>query len=102
MKRALFIGSRLEACQAYFKSLTNEGYTVDIGTLPGTRIATTPSYAKDAVLFEPKKSSALHELHACLTKRSYLLVLSAGFPYIVPPATLAMPGITFLNSHPHL
>jgi folate-dependent phosphoribosylglycinamide formyltransferase PurN len=102
--KVLFIGVRYEACRAVLNTFDGTDYQVDILTIAGSRIATQAAQLKNhrrLFIVEKSRQICLSFLSNLLDTQEYKVIVSAGFPYILPKETLGR-DILFLNSHPHI
>jgi folate-dependent phosphoribosylglycinamide formyltransferase PurN len=97
--RACFAGTRLEA----FRALQRNYEVKSVLTLPGSRVHQQCADDDFPVqLISPgEKKDRKEAAFKFLTQQSVDLVLSAGFPFILP-GSLLQSGPTFINSHPSL
>ncbi|MFH1380010.1 MAG: formyltransferase family protein [bacterium] len=104
MLKALFIGTRFEACKAFYDIMHNYGYQASIITFKKSLIDKKRSQFNDSVSMQVlpyKKESTLNVIYNLLKFGGYKLLLSAGFPYILPKKYFSI-NTLFINSHPHL
>ena len=104
MRRALFAGVRLEGLKAFSSIMENYDFKVDIVTLKDSFIERKieefdPLNVKAILSWD--KSSSLDRLYDLLSKNTYDVFLSVGFPYILPKRFFETDTI-YINSHPHL
>ena len=97
MYRALFIGDRLEALQA----LSRCPWVVAVATRPGSRVALRFDFPVSPTDCFTDRARAFSFIAEKVAELEVDLVLSAGFPWILPEWLLAT-GPRFLNSHPSL
>lgn len=100
MKRALFIGVRLEACIAFKAIMGNYDYNVDIVTFKDSFIAKNKRVSAEDILLNDK-GKALYRLWEIIGKRNYNVIFSAGLPYMLPEKFFSVKAL-YVNSHPHL
>ncbi len=104
----LFIGTRVEALKAFnIHCISHFQERTDIMSFHDTRLKSYLEITKYPVshfiLIDKGKTNALHELDNILTKKHYEILLSVGFPYIIPQEIFRNHSRTlFLNLHPHI
>ncbi len=103
LKRAIFIGVRYEACVAFCRIMRNYGYEVLVVTLKGSLIHKKRSQFKsESIKILPhNKSVALSVVYELLKSADYKILLSVGFPFILPKEFFSFKTL-LVNSHPHL
>lgn len=104
MKKAIFIGNRLESCRAYCTLMKNYEYSVDIVTFKKSYIDNNMNNLEisgSKIVLDYGKEDSLRYLYDLITKNQYSLLLSAGFPYILGEEFFKKPLI-YINAHPHI
>lgn len=108
IKKVLYAGVRLEA----FKTIVVMGFDVDVLTFTDAILYTYLKEISEKVDLYGKswfvdrkrgKSYTINLLDKILSENQYDVMLSVGFPYIIPKQILSKHSNTvFLNSHPHI
>jgi len=102
-KRALFVGTRFEACRSFATLMAVYGTGLTVLTFEGSVLAARLSELPgqpDCRVLGPSREAALGALRDEVAAQTSM-VLSAGLRYIVPAEMLAGPT-EWVNSHPHL
>ena len=103
----IYIGTRLEAYKALeLFSLNNFKKSVDVLTFENTilsdylNVKTTKNFRY--TISPSNKKESLLLLDELLSQKDYILLLSAGFPYLLSKQILENHNIHFINLHPHV